>query len=512
MRRIQFIKLTGATGAFTFIGGAAWLLQSCNEQNKNRMRGKSIKIIEGDFSTELPSPPLFDLKSTTSFEAKQTPVEILKGKKTNVYGYYDDMLGKTFIVNKGDNINLQFTNSLPQATNIHWHGLIIPPGMDGFPSLVTQPGGTFQYQFKINQRAGTYWYHPHPDGLTAEQVMQGLAGFFIVRDEEEAALKLPDGDSEIAFVIQDRRFKNTGDFDYSPTMMEVMTGFLGEYIIVNGAYNPYKAVKAGWNRLRIINGSNARVYNLAFSNQQNFFVIGSDAGLLTTPEMIKNILLSPGERIDMLVDFTNEANKEIFLQSELFNGGGVQGKEAFKIIKFKAGDKTNETFSLPTVLSAIVKINPSTATKTRIFDISNASMQGEKMTDMKMDKKDTAAENGMNNMKMGMHTINGISYNAAVMDETVTAGATEVWEFDNGKGDEIHPMHFHGNHFQVLERIGGRGKLTATEKGWKDTVLLMPGEKVKVITTFSQFKGKYVLHCHNLEHEDSGMMLNFEIV
>ena len=214
----------------------------------------------------------------------------------------------------------------------------------------------------------------------------------------------------------------------------------------------------------------------------------------------------------MLVDFTNEANKEIFLESKLFNGGGVQGKEAFKIMKFTIGDKTIETFSIPASLSVIEKINPSTATKTRTFNISNASMSGGHGMDMKMDKKDKAAENSMGNMKMGKHTINGISYNAAVMNETVIAGATEIWEFDNSKGEEIHPMHFHGNHFQILERTGGRGKLIATEKGWKDTVMLMPGEKVKVITTFSQFKGRYVVHCLNLEHEDSGMMLNFEIV
>ena len=179
MKRKQFIKLTGATGAFTLAGGGAWLLQSCNEQNKNDMAANDIKIIEGAFTTPLPSPPLFNLKNTSAFEAKQTLVEILKGKKTNVYGYYDGMLGKTFIVNKGDDINLQFTNSLQQVTNVHWHGLLIPSAMDGFPSSVTQPGATFQYQFKINQRAGTYWYHPHPDGLTAEQVMQGLAVFLL---------------------------------------------------------------------------------------------------------------------------------------------------------------------------------------------------------------------------------------------------------------------------------------------------------------------------------------------
>ena len=505
MQRKQFIKITGATGAFTLLGGTSWLLQSCNnEQNKKDMLSNGLKMIEGDFNTPLPAPPLFDLKNTKSFEAKQTQVEILKGKKTNVYGYYEGMLGKTYVVNNGDVINLQFTNSLPQVTNVHWHGLIIPSDMDGFPSRVTEPGGTFQYQFTINQRAGTYWYHPHPDMLTAEQVMQGLAGFFIVRDEEENALKLPNGESEIAFVIQDRRFKDSGEFDYSPTDAEVMTGFFGNYMLVNGAYNPYKEVKAGWNRLRIINGSNARVYNLAFSNEQDFFVIGSDAGLLAAPETVKSILLSPGERIDMLVDFTNEANNDFFLQSELFNGGGVQGREAFKIMKFKVGDKSNETFTLPAVLSVIEKINPSGASKTRTFDISNASMH-------RNDMKDSAVGKGTGKIKMGLHGINGVSYDVAVMNETITAGATEIWEFNNSSGGEIHPMHFHGNHFQVLERTGKRC-IIATETGWKDTVLVMPGEKVKVITTFSQLKGKYVLHCHNLEHEDSGMMLNFQIV
>ncbi len=517
MQRKNFIKLTGATGFLTVLGGTAWLLQSCNGQKSRNIFANSIKIIQGDFLTPLPSPPAFDLKNTIAFEAKQTPVEILKGKKTNVYGYYDGMLGKTFVVNKGDVINLQFTNSLQQATNIHWHGLIIPAEMDGFPSAVTSPGSKFQYKFSINQKAGTYWYHPHPDGLTAEQVMQGLAGFFIVRDEEEAALKLPGGDSEIAFVIQDRRFKSNGDFDYNPTNMEVMTGFFGDYILANGAYNPYKAVKAGWNRLRIINGSNARVYNLAFSNGQNFAVVGSDAGLLTAPETVNNILIAPGERIDMLIDFTSSPNKEIFLESKTFDGGGVQGKDAFKILKFTIGEKTNDTFTLPTTLSAIERINPSSSTKTRTFDISNSSMHGGGMMNMETNDKNDKTKGGMgqtgiNKMKMGMHTINGIAYDAAVINETVTAGATEIWIFDNSKGSEIQPMHFHGNHFQVLERTGGRGKLSVTEKGWKDTVMLLPGEKVSVITTFSQFKGKYVLHCHNLEHEDSGMMQNFEIV
>jgi blue copper oxidase len=503
MKRNQFLKLTGVGSAFTLIGGISWLMQSCNRQNKVSAMAQSLKVNNGSFDTLLPSPPLFDLKNIAPFETKELQIEILKGKKTGVYGYYDGILGRTFEVKTGDSINLQFINTLPEATNIHWHGLLIPPQMDGFPSHVTPPNGTFKYQFTINQRAGTYWYHPHPDGSTAKQVMKGLAGVFIVRDEEEAALKLPDKDNETIVVIQDRRFKNDGNFDYDPTSEEMMTGFLGDHILVNGALNPYKIVNAGWNRIRIVNGSNARVYNLAFSNGQEFFVIGSDAGLMSVPETTKNILLAPGERLDLLINFTQQANKEIFLKSETFSNGGIQGKDAFDILKFKVSARISEAFNLPKKLSTIPRINPTSITKTRKFDISNASMHAESKMAM------PHTDNGK--LKMGMHTINGIAYDATKIHETVNAGATEIWEFDNSKGDEIHPMHFHGNHFQILERTGGRGKLLATENGWKDTVLLLPGETVKIITTFSQFKGKYVLHCHNLEHEDSGMMLNFEI-
>lgn len=504
MQRKQFIKLTGATSAFTMSGGAAWLLQSCNGQNKNDMPANDIKIIESDFTGALPSPPLMDL-AAGEFAATASSAEILKGKKTEVYGYYEGILGKTIVLNKGDKLNLNFKNNLPQPTNVHWHGLIAPPDMDGFPDFLIQPNNSFRYEFTVDQRAGTYWYHPHPHYLTAQQVVKGLAGFFIVTDEEEKALNLPSGENETAFVIQDKRFDAQGNFIYSPTDEELMTGYFADHIIVNGAYNPYKKLNAAWNRMRIINGSTARVYNLAFSNGQEYHVIGSDAGLMAVPETVKNILLSPGERIDLLVDFTSSENKEIFLRSETFTGGGAQGGQTFNIMKFKIGVKSSQPFTLPQKLSSVIKIDPSTATKTRTFDISNAGVE-------KKMKQENNKSGEMKNRKMNMHTINGQSFEEKTISETVNAGATEIWEFDNSKGDEIHPMHIHGVHFQLLERTGGRNKLTAIEKGWKDTVMLMPGEKLRTIMTFPVFKGKRVVHCHNLEHEESGMMLGFETV
>ena len=224
-------------------------------------------------------------------------------------------------------------------------------------------------------------------------------------------------------------------------------------------------------------------------------IIGSDGGLLASPETASSILLGPGERIDVLIDFTGLAiNQEIYLVSNKFSEYNVQGRQSFSLLKFKVDRTGNSNFSLPSTLSSISALNPSLSVKTRTIDI--AQMIG--------------GDGGHGGM--GRHSINGKIFEMDRVDETVSAGTTEIWEFDNSAGDEIHPMHIHGVQFQVLERIGGRNKVIASEKGWKDTVLLMPGEKVRVIMTFPNYTGVFVFHCHNLEHEDDGMMLNYKII
>jgi len=191
----------------------------------------------------------------------------------------------------------------------------------------------------------------------------------------------------------------------------------------------------------------------------------------------------------------------LFLESKTFSAGSSQGKQSFKIMKFKVSQNDKDTFTLPGSLSAINPISKTNAIKTRTFDISNGGMGS------------MGGMMGSSGMSMkGMHRINNKIYDKSRIDETVQSGTTEIWEFDNSKGDEPHPMHIHALQFQVLDRTGGRNGLISTESGWKDTVMLLPGEKVRVIITFGQNKGKYVLHCHNLEHEDDGMMLQFEII
>jgi blue copper oxidase len=472
--------------------GMTLLLLSCHKMD---MMGSYVKVVEGNFEWELAIPSSISA-SNASLNAQSTAAQLIPGQTSRVFGYHNGILGPTLQANSGDNINIQFQNQLQEASNIHWHGFVIPANMDGHPSDLVNSGSSFNYSFTIQQRAGTYWYHPHPHGKTASQVFQGLSGFFIVNDSEEASLNLPTDDFEIPLVIQDKRLSSDFSLNYSPTPSEVMTGYLGQYVLVNGRYAPYHKVATRWYRLRVLNGSTARVYNLALSNENGFYVIGSDGGLLSSPEIVNSLILSPGERADILVDFSSySVGTEVYIQSNSFIGG-IQGEQGFKIMKFKVDKQETDNFSLPSSLSSIIEIPESSATKTRNFNM------GEMMG---------GGHGGHGGHGQHMHTINNKVFDMNRIDEIVQSGDTEIWVFDNSKGDEIHPMHIHGVQFQVLDRTGGRGMKIATEKGWKDTVLCLPGEKVRVIMKFPNHPGKFVLHCHNLEHEEDGMMLNYQI-
>lgn len=467
------------------------VLQGCMDHSDMDMGSNGVTVTEGAFNTPLTFPDV--VTGNSSLAAKANSMTLVGNSPSSVLGYGEGILGPTIRVDNGTDVSINFTNQLSEATNIHWHGLLVPENMDGHPGDLIQRGGTYSYTFPIAQRAGTNWYHPHPHGSTARQVFNGLAGFFIINDQEEQILNLPSGEQELLLVIQDKRFDN-GQLDYAPSMMDIMTGYLGEHVLVNGKSAPFYDVADRYYRLRLLNGSTARVYNIAFSDNLSFDVIGADGGLLPQPATVNSLLLGPGERIDILVNFKGfTQGKEIYLVSENFNGG-VQGQQAFNIMKFVISRLENDPFILPGQLSSIAPIPIDSAIKTRQFVIQGA-MSG-----------------SHGNMGTGMHTINNKVFEMNGIDETVYASSTEIWEFDNSGGDEIHPMHIHGVQFQVISRIGGRNSLIPTEKGWKDTVLVMPKEKVRVIMAFPQEKGVFVFHCHNLEHEDAGMMLNYEIV
>jgi blue copper oxidase len=488
MKRREFLR-TG-TGYLTAFAGASLFLQACHTEED--MIGEPNWIVDGSFDQPLMIPSY--VSNNVQLNAGISSTSILKGKNTSVFSYGDNILGPVIKASAGETVNVQLQNQLSEETNIHWHGLILPENMDGHPKDVVQPGEQLNYNLPIQQRAGTYWYHPHPHQRTAKQVFMGLAGMFIVNDEEEASLNLPSGEFEIPLIIQDKRFSGSS-LNYAPTRDEVMSGYLGEQIIVNGVHSPVLNIASAWYRLRLLNGSTARVYNAAFSNNATFYIIGADGGLLREPEPVTSIMIGPGERVDILVDFSGMSiGQEIFLMSNKFSRYNAQGRQNYKIMKFRVDRSASQNFSLPSSLSIIHPVSHTEAVRTRTYDVS--AMPGNE---------------GGGHASAG-HTINGRTFEMERIDETVTGGTVEVWEFDNMMGEEIHPMHIHGVQFQVLHRMGGRNEIIATEKGWKDTVLLMPGEKVSVIMRFPGHKGIFVLHCHNLEHEDDGMMLNYEIV
>ncbi|MEX2604810.1 MAG: multicopper oxidase domain-containing protein [Gracilimonas sp.] len=487
MKRKQFIKQAGlGTGVLAL---SPWL-SSCISDSPVKM---------GDFTNPLPIPG--EIK-TNEFDLIATPADIQIGKNLHLSGFQfnKSMPGPTIRQKKGDTVHIRFNNEIGQDSIIHWHGLIVPPDMDGHPKDVIS-SGTYDYEYTLNQRAGTYWYHPHPHRITGSQVYKGLAGFYIIEDEEEEALNLPSGEQEIPLVIQDRRVTDSGEIVYNPSMPEqMMTGYLGDKILVNGVPTPFYEVGPGYYRIRVLNGSNARIYNLAFENDVSFTVIGTDGGLLPKPIETTELLMAPGERADILVDFSEgfsgERTQLISKPFEVPSGSGMMGIQnmmggdfeqgtGFSLMEFRINKPGPDTsFTLPEQLSESAFPDVSEASVIRPIELSMQMMEG--------------------------HTINGKLFEMERVDESVKQGDTEIWEFINNS-NVPHPMHIHAVQFKVLERSGDRG-LIPTETGWKDTVLVMPGERVKVIMKFDAPKGLYVFHCHNLEHEDAGMMANLKII
>lgn len=448
-------------------------------------------VVENPFVNPIPIPSILDA-ANASLDAKSNTASLGSGITVNTLGYGGAaILGPTLRIQQGSTLNLAFSNNLSEATNIHWHGLEVPAAQDGYPTDVTMPGGSFQYNFPVNNRPGTYWYHPHPDLATASQAYRGLAGFFIVSSPDEEALGLPGGDYDVPLVVQDKRLD--AGLIYNPNIDDRTIGMFGESVLVNGTQGAMLEVATRTYRFRLLNGSNARIYNFALSSGAKFHLIGTDGGLLDAPVEVSNILLSPGERAEVLVNFGGQdVGSELYLQSNTFSGTESQGKQTFRILKFKVARQETDNFNLPNALMPVEAISASAAVATRSFNIGHMMSHG-----------------GMSGMVV--HPLDGKLFDANRRDEVVNAGTTEIWKFDNTTGTETHPMHLHGVQFQVLNRSGGRSAVQAWEKGWKDTVLAFPGEKVSIIIEFPDNKGKFVFHCHNLEHEDGGMMLNFEI-
>lgn len=339
-------------------------------------------------------------------------------------------------------------------------------------------------------------------GRTGEQVLMGLAGLFLIDDDESQSLRLPSeyGVDDIPLIIQDRRFKSDGSFEYLSSMHDTMMGFKGDFILVNGTFNSYFVVRRQRTRFRILNGSNSRIYTLGRLDNADLVVIGSDGSLLERPVRQRRVRLGPGERVELLIDM--QANQTLKLMSypDRVNtrAMGQGNTETFPIIELRAGQLETSDLYLPDRLIQVPEWKPSMATRTRTFTLDTLTMgMGGTMGRRTMD---------------GMMGINGRAMNMSRIDLEVPAGSVEIWEVKNAT-PLTHPFHIHGVQFRVLDR-DGKPHLPQ-EQGLKDTVLVDQGSTVRIIAEFPDFADPvhpYMYHCHNLEHEDAGMMGQFVTV
>ncbi len=452
------------------------------------------------FSAALPVPPVLEAETAAdgtkvySMTAREGVREFFPGASTETAGYNGSYLGPTILVRRGDRVRFRIKNELEDATSVHWHGAHVPAEMDGGPHQGIETGAVWSPEFLIDQEAATLWYHPHLIPTTAEQVYRGLAGLFIIEDEHSDSLDIPSeyGTDDIPLIVQDRKFDRDGTFAYGPGMPEIMHGYQGNVVMVNGAIQPYLDADKPLIRLRLLNGSNSSIFRFRFEDGVSFAQIASDGGFLGKAVAMENIILSPGERAELLIDFGGrKRNDTVDLLAETSSG------EEYRILRFRMKKSftadASGAIDYGSPLNSIEKIPPGEASRERRFVMSSMGPGGRL-------------------------TINGKRMDMGRIDERVSLGSTEIWTIENGSGmggrmgmmNTPHSFHVHDGQFQILD-INGAAPPPG-EAGWKDTVLLWPGDRIRIIKRFEDFTGIYMYHCHLLEHEDAGMMGQFEVL
>ena len=445
----------------------------------------------------LPVPQLLDaraLGNALALEARAGTTEFYPGVASSTLGFSGTYLGPTLLVHRGDDVEVTVANRLPQPTAVHWHGLLVRGELDGGPHQSIAPGGTWRPVLPIRQPAATLFYHAHQHHLTAEQVYRGLAGMLIVRDEAEARLGLPStyGVDDLPLVLQDRHFVG-GRLVMPGAMMSMMHGSRGATMLANGTPGAYAPVPRGLVRLRLVNACNARELRLAFDDGREFDWIASDAGLLEAPVQRNSIDLSPGERAEIVVDFSDGRHARMRTDDDQ-DGGSLP------VLDFEPGAGEARGVLAPR-LAAPEHWDASRATRRRRFALQMGMGMG------MMGRGGMGMRGGMA-MGGDMFFINGRAFDPGRVDERVRLGDHEVWQV----AAEMmpHPFHVHGVHFRVLSR-GGRPP-AALDAGFKDTVLV--DEPVELLVRFTQpapERAPFMYHCHILEHEDHGMMGQFTV-
>jgi blue copper oxidase len=439
-----------------------------------------------------------------NLEMKDTFKQFRTGQQTITGGINSDFWGPTLIFNQGDSVFLNVTNNLNDSTTLHWHGMHLPAVMDGGPHQVIPPGTVWRPYWQVKNNAGLYWFHPHLHEMTMEQIISGLGGLIIVRDPIESALSLPRayGVDDIPLVITDRTFTSSNQFNVEP---------FGDTVLANGTLNARQDVPAQVVRLRILNGAVERTYNLGFSDNRSFSVIATDGGLLNTPVTVTRYMLSPGERVEILINCSGQAGTNVSLKAynsalpqsipggENFPNGpfaNALGRRDFNILNLNIiTQNSNAITSIPAVLTTNIFPDETNAALTRTITISDSAGVTNPVI------------LGPSAFILG-HKLFDINY----INHTITKDNIEIWQLQSNSV-LAHPFHIHDVEFKILTRNGVAP--SPEEAGWKDVVLVKSNETVRFIARFDDFADAthpFMYHCHIALHEDEGMMGQFVVI
>jgi len=450
-------------------------------------------------SKPLPIPPLLerDAQGRLNLEIRHGTTAFVEGRPSDTAGYNGAYLGPTVRLLRGEQAPFSITNRLREATTVHWHGMLVPAEVDGGPHNTIAPGASWQPVLPVAQPAMTGWYHAHPHHHTAPQVYSGLAGMLIV-DERDGPAVLPTryGIDDLPLILQDKALDGDGRMFYPRQHMFVMHGMRGNAWLVNGALRPTARVPLGLVRLRIVNASNARTWDLAFEDGRTFYWIATDGGLLRAPVALTRLELASGQRAEVLVDFSDGRAATLvnrpdapLMATNANSGRPMPDRPASPLMHFVADRSLAPApVVLPTTLASWTTPVVDERTPRRRFTLATRMRPG-------------AGGHGL-------HQIDGRSFDHHRIDHQVRLGSTEVWQVS---GDMLmaHPFHIHGVHFEVLSR--GRQPPPARDQGRRDTVMV--DQPVELLVTFTQAAKEmpFMYHCHILEHEDAGMMGQFTV-
>jgi blue copper oxidase len=410
------------------------------------------------------------MKAYFELDAQPGQMEFIPGMVTSTLGYNGNYLGPVLRVKRGQEVQIKVNNLMDKPTTAHWHGMDVDGPNDGGPHQGIMPGESWTARFTIDQPAATVWYHPHFHHTTGAQVYHGLAGLIYIEDEESEDLSIPReyGVNDIPLVIQDRNFNSDGSFHHNMTMMGLEPG---EFLLVNGTLNPYLELERELVRFRILNGSNYENLHLTFSDGSSFHQIASDGGFLDAPVNRDFLFLSPGERAEILVDFSAVTSDHL----AIMNGSDL-------VLDLYLSGAVTQPAEVPASLVTVPEIHVGENPTTRIFTLESTGIHG---------------------------TINGKEFDMNRIDEVVPRQETELWVIrntDRARHTPGHPFHVHGTQFQIVSRDGAPPP--PEERGLKDTIFVANGEEVVIKIQFHH-DGLFMYHCHMLEHEEHGMMGQF---